>query len=238
MNKLFIEFNNDKKLNTIIIPGYLQTVDSYLSIIKTIGNYSNILFFNIFENGFNPNLGLNDYSLLLQNRIKHLNNVILLGHSFGGRIIFSYSTMFKHSYKIILLDAAGIKYKSVKTKFKIFKYKILKKLTGNKEKLFNKFSSKEYKDLNLEQRNRFNEIIKTDYTHILEYLENETLIIWGKNDTITPLKIGRKIHKLIKQSGFVVVPNSAHYPHLENYIYFKQVIENYYKYLKEVILSI
>lgn len=237
MNKMFIEFNNDKKQNTIIIPGYLQKIDSYISIIEIVKEYSNILFFNIFEDGFNAKLSLNEYAELLHNKIKDLENVVLIGHSFGGRVIFSYSTMFKHKHKLILIDVAGIKYQSFKTKFKIIKFKILKNIIKNKEKLFNKLSSEEYKSLNKQQRKTFQEIINTDYTYILNHLEQETLIIWGQNDTTTPLKIGKKMSKNIKNSGFVVIPNAAHYPHIENYIYFKEIMKCYYEYLKEGVLS-
>ena len=78
-------------INTIIIPGYLKRVEDYNSIIQLLNKYSNVIFFNIFENGFNPNFSLEDYSSILYDKISNLDNIILFGHSFGGRIIFKYA---------------------------------------------------------------------------------------------------------------------------------------------------
>lgn len=237
MENIFINFNNNKMINTIIIPGYLKRVEDYNSIIQLLNKYCNVIFFNIFENGFNPNFSLEDYSSILNGKISNLDNIILFGHSFGGRIIFQYCTLYKNNYKLILMDVAGIKYQSLKTIFKIKKYKLLKLFIKDNMKLLYKNSSKEYINLNSHQRKRFNEIINQDFKYNLKSLNNETLIIWGEYDKTTPLKIGKIIHKKLKDSGLVIIPKAKHFPHLENPFYFNIVFENYYHNLEEGVLS-
>ena len=42
-----------------------------------------------------------------------------------------------------------------------------------------------------------------------------TLIIWGADDRIVPIDIGRRLHRAIAGSTFVVIDDSGHIPHEE-----------------------
>ena len=42
-----------------------------------------------------------------------------------------------------------------------------------------------------------------------------TLIIWGENDTATPVEDGKTMEKLIPDSGLIVYPGRSHFSYLE-----------------------
>ncbi len=42
-----------------------------------------------------------------------------------------------------------------------------------------------------------------------------TLIVWGEQDQMIPLEIGRHIHELVPGSKLEVIPNCGHLPNLE-----------------------
>jgi len=46
-------------------------------------------------------------------------------------------------------------------------------------------------------------------------LSAPTLILWGENDQMIPLAIGRRIHELVPGSKFAVIPQCGHLPNLE-----------------------
>ena len=122
-------------------------------------------------------------------------NPILIGHSFGGRIITTLTGYYHFDYNnIIYLNSAGIK---PKIKFKTRIYKLLKKLKillpkKYKQKylnfLFNIFASTDYKELNNNMHQTFKNIVNVDLKHYLKDIKSKTLIIWGNKDTSTPLK--------------------------------------------------
>ena len=73
---------------------------------------------------------LDDYVDMLIDFINKfkINNPIILGHSFGGRIAIRFTSKTNLTKKLILVDSAGIKPKGYfKTKLKILKYKLKKK---------------------------------------------------------------------------------------------------------------
>ena len=53
------------------------------------------------------------------------------------------------------------------------------------------------------------------------------MVIWGEHDTKTPLKDAKLMHKQIKNSGLVIIPNSGHFPFIENHEYFMSAFNNY-----------
>ena len=70
--------------------------------------------------------GVEKYTQLIEAFIKleNIENPILLGHSFGGRVGILYSSRNKGK-KLILVDAAGVKpRRSLKYYFKVYTYKI------------------------------------------------------------------------------------------------------------------
>ena len=59
-------------------------------------------------------------------------------------------------------------------------------------------------------------VLPCDYTNKLSLIKNPTLLIWGENDTATPLSDAKIIEKLIPDAGLCVIKGTGHYSFCEN----------------------
>lgn len=230
------KYGNHKK-SIIILPGWGDTRKTFTYMVNFLSIYFNvyILDYPSFGNSPSPNhdLTIYDYTLLIHEWIKSLGikNPILIGHSFGGRIITTLTGYYHFNYNnIIYLNSAGIK---PKIKFKTRIYKFLKKLKIFLPKkyrqkylnfLFNKFASTDYKELNNNMYQTFKNIVNTDLKHYLKDIKAKVLIIWGNKDTSTPLKDAIIMHQKIANSELIVIDHATHYSYLEYPILINRII--------------
>ena len=93
------------------------------------------------------------------------------------------------------------------------KEKFQKKL----EEMRKKRGSADYAALNSDiMRETFQKVIHLDLTSNLNEIKQSTLLIWGENDTDTPLYMAKIMEKRIKDSGIVVLENAGHFSYLDN----------------------
>ncbi len=59
-------------------------------------------------------------------------------------------------------------------------------------------------------------IINEDLKKYLPEINVPTLLIWGENDTATPISDAKIMEKLIPDAGLVTYKNSGHFSYLEN----------------------
>ena len=163
-----------------------------------------------------------------------IENPIILGHSFGGRIAIKYAAVSDNIKKLILVDSAGIKHiKSLNTYFKIVKYKYLKfyyRKTKNitKYNQLNKVSgSTDYVALSDIMKGTMTKVLKENLKPKLKKIKVETLLIWGKDDKSTPYKDAAIMNKHISNSGIVSFDNVGHFPYLERKKQFNHIIGNF-----------
>jgi len=165
---------------------------------------------------------LNDYCIFLEQFIKdfNINNPIIIGHSFGGRIGIKYASRNNNIKKLILINAAGIKQKSLKRSLLVLKYKIKKKyyqLTRNfikYNKLINNSGSNDYINSSSIMKATLSKVVKEDLKKDMKKIKTKTLIIWGKNDTVTPYKDAIKINKLIENSQLIAL-DTDHFSYIK-----------------------
>lgn len=148
-----------------------------------------------------------------------------IGHSNGGRVLIrSCSDWFKPE-KLILIDSAGIKKKHGPIYYiKVYGYKIGKaflslpvfKKTGLKERLMKNAGSDDYKNSTPVMRATMSKLLAEDLTAKLKHIKCETLLIWGNEDTATPISQGRIMEKEIEGAGLVEI-NGGHFSYLDNF---------------------
>lgn len=163
---------------------------------------------------------------------KRLNNIILVGHSFGGRIAIEYAAKYK-LLGLVLVDSAGItpKFSLVKA-YRILQYKRLKKLVnaGKKHKnCLNKFGSTDYKNANSQMQQVLKHCVNYNQKTLLKSIKVFTLIIWGDHDVDTPIYMAKTLHKGIKSSKLILMPNCGHFSFLDNQYLFYKHLANYIK---------
>lgn len=171
------------------------------------------------------------HAFVLKNKIQ---DPILIGHSFGGRIAIRYTNRYIVK-KIVLISSAGIKRFHLKTSLKIYMYKLKKKfyiLTNNIEKLEKLISSSgsaDYRCLNDTMKKTMINIINTNQIKELKTIEIPTLLLWGKKDLETPYKDALLMNKRIKDSGLVTFDNSGHFPFIDERYVFLKVLSSFFE---------
>lgn len=173
---------------------------------------------------------IDDYCNFVLKVIEKLNieNPVLIGHSHGGRVIMKLvgSGLFSPP-KIVFLDAAGlIPKKSFKQKCAAKSFKIIKTVLSlpiiNKfsasllEKARKHFGSADYNAAPPVLRKTLVNVVNVDLRHLLPNISCPTLLIWGENDTATPLRDAKTIESLVKDSGLCVIKGGGHFSFLDS----------------------
>ncbi len=170
------------------------------------------------------------YANMVISLCEHLNikSCNVIGHSFGGRIgLIMASLTPKLVNKLILLDSAGMKPKrSLKYHFSVLKYKIFKLLNILQENA----GSSDYRALDPECRSTFVSVVNTFLEEYCYQIKAPTLIIFGKQDEVTPLYMAKRLNKLIKNSTLEVVEHAGHFCFEDRPI---KIVELLLKFLKE-----
>lgn len=186
--------------------------------------------------------GVEDYTVCIEELIKalKLKDVSLLGHSFGGRIGILLSSRNPGVHKLVLVDAAGIKPKrKPKYYLKVYSYKTLKHLLpllfGKKKggELLDKYrgraGSADYRQSSPIMRGVMSKCVNEDLKFAMPSIKAPTLLIWGSDDTATPLSDAKIMEKLIPDAGLVNFEGAGHYSFLDNPGGFRAVMQEFFK---------
>lgn len=154
---------------------------------------------------------LNDFSEFTKSFCQKLKirKCILIGHSFGGKVVLKLASQNpKFVQKIILIDSTGMEKKSleVKTLMKITEL-IPQPL---KPILLPPFGSTDYIDNLGIMRKSFRKVINENLENLMPNIKIPTLLIWGKNDLLTPLWQGEIMNQKIANSKLVIIDNGNH----------------------------
>ncbi len=167
--------------------------------------------------------------------------VTFLGHSFGGRVIIK---MFERESlpfvidKLILTGSAGVvpkktpkqirRQKIYKLTRKIYSSKIVTALFPNAlENLRRKNGSADYKAASPLMRQVLVKVVNEDLVDIFPKVIPSTLLIWGRNDTATPLSDGKLMEERMPNAALVVLDNSGHYAFLDEMFAFNKILASF-----------
>ncbi len=169
------------------------------------------------------------YVGMLMSLCDHLKiyNADIVGHSFGGRIAIILSAV-KRSlvHSCILIDSAGMKPKrSIKYRYNLMRYKLAKKFNL---KCSLKGSS-DYQVLSPEMKETFKSIVNTYLEDYARKMSIKTLIVWGAQDTQTPVYMAKRLHRLIKNSQLEVLEKSGHFSFLDCKLKFNSILSDFLK---------
>ena len=167
-----------------------------------------------------------------------LENPSMLGHSFGGRVAIVLAGA-GFGTKLVLTDAAGLRPKrgvayyarvySYKAAKRVMRLPVLRRWYDQTLALWLKRNpSGDYTKAQGIMRAVFVKVVNEDLGPLLPHISLPTLLMWGENDTDTPLTDGQKMEKLIPDAGLVVFKGAGHYPFLEQPAYFYRVLESFF----------
>lgn len=184
--------------------------------------------------------GVEEYTRVLEALIEHegIKQPTLLGHSFGGRVAILYSSRHDDVAKLILVDAAGVKPKRTLTYYrKVYTFKLMKWLMyffiGREntrmrlDRMRAKRGSSDYASATPRMRAILSKVVNEDLRKVMAAIHTPTLLIWGENDTATPMTQARTIASLIPSAGLVSFPGAGHYSFLDEPARFASVLTSF-----------
>ncbi|KKR02941.1 MAG: Hydrolase, alpha/beta domain protein [Microgenomates group bacterium GW2011_GWC1_39_12] len=169
-------------------------------------------------------LTLHDYSEFLRSFIKEKNikTPILIGHSFGGRVVIKYVSSENTDAKaIILCGTPG--YRPVKqTKWVVFVGiskigKLIFSLPGL-SKIADKIrgwfyyiiGARDFYRAEGAMRQTFKNIVGEPLIKYMKSIRVPTLLLWGEEDIIVPVRIANKMKETIPNAKLIILPHGKH----------------------------
>lgn len=185
--------------------------------------------------------GVDEYTRVLTEILaaENISKPVLLGHSFGGRVGINYASTYPDNVeKLILVDAAGIKpRRPINYYIKVYSFKLMKaaaRLLMSKEKAAafiearrRKNGSADYAAASPLMRSVLSKVVNEDLKHLMPAIKAPTLLIWGENDTATPIADARYMEKHIPGAGLVSFAGCGHYSFLDNPAQFGAVLRSF-----------
>ncbi len=233
LNFEYIKGKKNSHTKFVFLHGWGHSIKNMQPLAKMLSDYDCYL---IDLPGFGESpvpdtvLGISEYSSIIADFIKGIKNrddkIIVIGHSFGGRVSIdlavNYSTLID---RIILIAGAGLKkkvrlYKKIPVwslqKMNSILYKTFS-LFGKDyrdniiyKKVFNKVASDDYKNTKAIMRDIIKKTIKTSLLPLAKKITVPTILIYGENDKTTPPEFGKTFHNVINNSKLFILPVFNH----------------------------
>jgi len=182
--------------------------------------------------------GLGNYVDWLDGQIKKYPQVILLGHSFGGQIAARYSA--KHPEKVaklVLIDSSGIRDHSFLATTKRTGFLVAAKVGKVffqsdffRNILYKLAREKDYQQAPPLLRRTMSSILDEEVVADLAHISAPTLLIWGAEDTVTPLFLGKIFATKIRHNQFKTISGARHSPQFTHINEVAQAVADFVQY--------
>ena len=104
-----------------------------------------------------------------------------------------------------------------------------KAVEGWEDKLRKKYGSRDYNALDAEMRQTFVKVVNQDLTDLYSRFQTSTLLIWGDEDTETPVWMAKEMEKRIPDAGLVILEGGTHFAYLEQIGRFNLIVRQFLK---------
>ena len=222
INLNYVRYGNNDKDTIVLLHGWGQNIEMMKPIGDNLKNDFDIVIIDLPGHGISDEpdyvWSLYDFADAVHELLVELkiNNPIMIGHSFGGKISLIYASKYK-TKKLVLF---GSPYKPEIEKIS-FKTKVMKKMA--KMPILKNFAeiakkhmgSTDYRNASEMMRKILVAHVNLDITEDIKKIKCSTLLIWGTNDTAVPLERAYEIESLILDAGVVEYEGCTHYAYLE-----------------------
>lgn len=172
-------------------------------------------------------------------KFKKIKKFVLIGNSLGGHIALYYTKIFNRANALVLTGSSGLYEKGMGSGYtKRGDYNVMKKKV---EEVFYdpRVANKELVDEVFETVNDRNKLIKIlamaksairhNMAKDLPKMKLPCLIIWGKNDNVTPPEVGIEFNNLLPNSDLVWIDKCGHAPMMEHPEKFNEILLDWLK---------
>ncbi len=180
-------------------------------------------------------MSVGDYAEIVAEFIKklELKNVILIGHSFGGRIGIKLSSVHPELVsKLVLVDSAGFVMGQNKKSLVSAMAKIAKPFFAPKfmqplrKRIYKTIGAEDYVAVP-ELQKTFVKVVGEDLTDGMRKIICPTQIIWGEEDAETPVEFGQRMRSFIPNSKFIILPGAGHFSFIDQPEEFAKILEKF-----------
>ncbi len=223
----FFKFGNGPQ-KILILHGFGSSIKSWKKLITKFDPTKFTLYFPELP-GFGQSehppkpWEVKDYTKFVQALIKqeNLDLNFLICHSFGGRISIQLLTQDNNFQKAIFIAAAGIRPKLTFVQKLANKVgPILKPIKGFKpvqillKNLRKLIGAGDYNKVQGTMKQTFINVVNTDLSESLPKIKTPVQLIWGDQDTLTPIYMGQKMKESIPNSELTIYQGKKHGLHL------------------------
>jgi len=209
----------------LILHGWGRTGNEWISMAEELSRWSERKVYVVDLPGFGESSlpqvkTIFEYSQLVKNFCKYIgiDRVVLIGHSLGGRIGIVLALQYREFIeKLVLVDPAGVKIRSIKRIVLTILAKIFSWVPQKIRRLLIKplMDSDSRSTPALEALYRA--VVSDDLRKYLKKIYVPTYIVWGEKDAILPLSQTKVYARQIKDCVVRVVWDADHDPHLTKY---------------------
>ncbi len=233
--------NREKGETLVVLPGWMAHPRLYFNIFLSSDFaqlFSRIIVLDWPGFGQSDDLreswGIEEYGCFLKKFIKKIcpsDNLIILGHSFGGSVSVWAVDNGLAVNKLVLVAPSIVREDFLKQKIKKFLFKIIVKISRPlffvfawapkpflekvKERFYHFIGSDVYLSKNAVMKETFQKVVKSDLQDNFKNIKIPIFLIWGENDRATPLKHARILDRLSSCSRLYVINKSGHFPFLD-----------------------
>lgn len=160
----------------------------------------------------------------------------IVGHSNGGRIaIRMAATEPERAARLVLVNSAGIRPKRTLRYYrrvgmaKVGKYAaryLGKPGERLRERIVGRVASTDYAAAG-EMRPTLVRLVNSDLREYLPRISVPTLLVWGAEDTDTPVADGRLMEQLIPDAGLVLLEGAGHYSYIDQAARFARIVSHF-----------
>lgn len=176
--------------------------------------------------------------------------VYVIGHSLGGAISLYYAGTYPRDLeRLIVIDSAGILSRSaflknfinvkpnryldlINTPVSVIQNYMIANLESMDKDLTPENNDKSLTSQFLRKKLYGGDpakvagvaLLNTDFSTVIDKINVPTLIVWGENDTVAPLRIGRLLEWMIAGSDLRIMPNVGHSPMIDRPDDFNRIV--------------
>ena len=217
----------------VFLHGYLSSKEAFTAQINYFSRFFRVTAIDFIGFGKSASLSapfsVDDYAVWTEEvlRLLGVEKPHVIAHSFGCRVAVKMSARAPDCFdKILLTGAAGVILKrTFRYRIKVKTYRLVRKFAPRfAEK---RFGSKEYRTLSPVMRESYKKIVNEDLRGCAEKIENEVLLVQGKEDTTTPKKEAEEYLACMKR-GRLVMMDGGHFAFAEHPLAFNLIAEEFF----------
>jgi pimeloyl-ACP methyl ester carboxylesterase len=235
--------------NVLVLHGWGASIETMRPIIDALKDRYRItaLDFPGFGKSSAPpdSFGVPEYTRITRLFLERLGiaKTHIICHSFGGRVTILLAAQHPEMVdKIVFTDAAGIrKPRTLRYYIRTYSYKLARRISRGRvlkrtllalsidvDKRVKNAGSADYRALSEGMRRVFVRVVNLDLKKYLPKIQSPSLLIWGENDTDTPLMYAKIMEKMIPDAGLVVFPGAGHYSFLDCFGRYITVVRTFF----------